>query len=77
MDRPLPELLAELPLSAEVQGALLRGEGAAGAALRCALCWEQAQWDTAARTAGHIPTATLARMYLDALQWAGAAAASA
>jgi len=76
MDRPLPELLAELPLSADVQGALLRGEGAAGAALRCALCWERAQWDAAALSAAHIPPATLARMYLDAVQWAGAAAAA-
>lgn len=77
MDRPLPELLAELPLSPDVLAALLRGEGPAGAALSGALCWERAHWD---EVPGHVPDialSTLSELYLDAVQWAGAAAAAA
>jgi EAL and modified HD-GYP domain-containing signal transduction protein len=77
MDRPLPELLAELPLSRDVLAALLRGEGAAGAALDGALSWERAEWDAVPDHLPDIAPETLSRIYLDAVQWAGAAAAAA
>jgi EAL and modified HD-GYP domain-containing signal transduction protein len=77
MDRPLPELLAELPLSRDVLAALLRGEGAAGAALRGALCWERAEWGALPDRLPDIAPETLSRIYRDAVQWAGAAAATA
>lgn len=74
LDRPLPELLAELPLSLDVQGALLEGKGEVGAALHCVLCWERADWDAAPLRAVAIPPGRLAEIYLEAVQWAGEAA---
>lgn len=41
MERPLPELLEPLPLSSTVRLALLGGQGPQGAALTCALAYEQ------------------------------------
>lgn len=45
MNMPMPQLLDNLPLSAEVAAALLRHEGALGQALACVLAYEAGQWE--------------------------------
>ena len=45
LDCPMEEALEQLPLVDEIRKALLRGEGAAGDALACALAYERSQWD--------------------------------
>jgi EAL and modified HD-GYP domain-containing signal transduction protein len=66
LDAPLDEVLASLPLSEEIKGALLRGEGRRGRVLGTVLRYEQ----------GHFPAGAdgdpgeLAEAYLAALRWA-------
>jgi EAL and modified HD-GYP domain-containing signal transduction protein len=66
LDAPLDEVLAPLPLSDEIKGALLRFEGKRGRVLGTVLRYEQ----------GHFPAgadgdpAELADAYLEALRWA-------
>jgi EAL and modified HD-GYP domain-containing signal transduction protein len=67
MDSPLEDVLRDLPLSASLEGALLRQEGTLGAVLRCVLAYEQANWDDVA-CAGLDSTAILAA-YLDSIAW--------
>ena len=68
MDRPMPELLAVLPLSDEIVQALLSHSGALGAVLHCVLSYEQGDWETL-YTLGY-PCNLLVNAYLDALAWA-------
>jgi hypothetical protein len=42
-----------------------------------ALSWERAEWDALPDHLPDIAPETLSRIYLDAVQWAGAAAAAA
>jgi EAL and modified HD-GYP domain-containing signal transduction protein len=66
LDAPMEEVLASLPFSDEVTGALLRGEGRRGRILHTVLRYEQ----------GHFPDGgegdpiELAEAYLTALRWA-------
>ncbi|NQY26923.1 MAG: HDOD domain-containing protein [Piscirickettsiaceae bacterium] len=68
MDKPLASLLANLPLSPELQSALLDKEGGAGHALQDVLNYEQGNWQAISDSA--IPVEVLARVYLDAIHWA-------
>lgn len=43
---PMPEVLAALPLEEEINGALLRHDGALGRILACTLAYEQCDWAT-------------------------------
>lgn len=68
MDRPLPELLDELPLAAPVREALLEQEGHLGQALRCVLAYERADWRQA-----HCASLGMNRVrdaYFTAVNWA-------
>lgn len=76
MDQPMADLLAQLPLSHEVQTALLDGTGAAGRMLRCVQAYERADWETARHLAGDLPVAELADVYAEAIAWGDAAAAA-
>jgi EAL and modified HD-GYP domain-containing signal transduction protein len=66
LDAPMEDVLASLPFTDEVTGALLRGEGRRGRILASVLRYEQ----------GHFPDGTegdpieLAEAYLKALKWA-------
>ena len=68
MDRPLEELLDDLPLSESLREALLNKAGPAGQALQCVLAYERGDWDEA-RHAG-FGAQTLRGAYLTAVQWA-------
>jgi EAL and modified HD-GYP domain-containing signal transduction protein len=67
MDRPLTEIIDRLPLSVELQTALLEQKGPAGFALYDALSYERGQWQTMQRSA--IPKEILVRTYLDSINW--------
>ena len=68
MDKPLASLVSNLPLSPELQAALLHKEGDVGHALQDVLNYEQGDWQ--AISASAIPAEVLARVYLDAIHWA-------
>ncbi len=74
MDRPMAELLEQLPLSEAVTHALLRREGVLGRALACTEAYERGTWDQLHCTELAIPF--LRRAYLESLAWADRAAAA-
>ncbi|MDA0180657.1 HDOD domain-containing protein [Solirubrobacter phytolaccae] len=65
LDAPMEQVLAALPLSDEITGALLRHEGRRGRILGTVLRYEQGRFPTDAAD-----PADLAEAYLDALRWA-------
>jgi EAL and modified HD-GYP domain-containing signal transduction protein len=72
MDRllgsPLDEALSGLPLAPEVLDALLLHRGTAGAALGCALAYED--WNLDAACFADLPLAEIGRIYLESVAWA-------
>jgi c-di-GMP phosphodiesterase len=71
---PMREALEALPLSDDVVGALLRGEGAEGRSLRTVLAWELGDFDAAQSVPGG--PERVGRAYRDAVAWADDAAAA-
>jgi EAL and modified HD-GYP domain-containing signal transduction protein len=67
MDAPLEQTLSALPLSAEVEAALLKREGSMGQVLACALAYENAEWDRV-DTLDLGPHA-IQSAYVDAVTW--------
>jgi EAL and modified HD-GYP domain-containing signal transduction protein len=67
MDRPLEELLAPLPLSDEINQALLERKGSMGDVLNCAIAYEKGDWDN---VKVNLPSAEIQNIYLEALGWA-------
>lgn len=65
MDNTMEEVLKTLPLTDDVKGALLHREGAMGEALRCAIAYEQNEWDNV-HCLG-IDPATIHQAYLQAV----------
>ena len=70
MDAPLDQLLAALPLTAEVRAALLGRDGAMGDALAAAVAYERGDLATVAQ---RLPGLALGAPYLAAVRWADAA----
>ncbi len=68
LDCSMEEALEKLPLVREIRSALLRGEGAAGEALACALAYERSQWDAVQYK--DLGSMTIRGHYLDSLGWA-------
>jgi len=68
LDLPLAQVLESLPLSDDVNDALLHGSGMQGAALRCAVGFERAHWDDIEFSS--LPPEVLRSTYADAVQWA-------
>lgn len=68
MDRPMGELLEELPLSNTVKLALLQNHGEAGAVLTEVLNYERGAWQELAETG--IPASEYRNCYLQAVMWA-------
>ncbi len=72
LDVPLETIVEELPLAEEVQAALLRRDGPAGAILDAVVSYEQGEFDAASLAAYSRGIAT---SYRDALGWAVATVA--
>lgn len=68
MDKPLATIIESLPLSDELNQALLQREGAVGRALKDSINYEKGDW--AAVNASPIPVEVLVRAYLDSIHWA-------
>lgn len=68
MDRPLPELLNELPLSDSSKSALIEFKGDCGDALKCTLAMETG--DYANIKFNSMEARSLYDIYLDSVQWA-------
>ncbi|WP_052260965.1 EAL and HDOD domain-containing protein [Photobacterium gaetbulicola] len=71
LDQPLDELLAQLPLQAEIRQALLHQQGSLGQLLRLAIAYEQAQWGLVNQLgeALGIEGPRIGQSYQLALQW--------
>ena len=70
LQRPLPELLKPLPLSAEIMSALLQGEGLLGKVLACVIAFEMSDWDKIC--INDIPAEEFTIINIEAITWAGA-----
>ncbi len=68
MDTTMEKALANLPLAAEIKGALLKREGSMGRTLDCVLTYEEGRWDDL--DFPNTPPETLTETYLDAVAWA-------
>lgn len=68
MDRPLPVILQDLPLSEDVMAALLHREGPLGEALDCVLAHEQGHWHRVRFR--NLPTEAIQEAYVRAVSWA-------
>jgi len=77
MDRPLAELLADLPLAPEVPRALLEHGGHAGDVVECVLSWERGAWAAAEEHGLGLDPPALAAIYAEAVEYADAATAAA
>jgi len=72
LGQPMDQVVAELPVNAEIRGALLGEPNAARQVLEAVARYERAEWlesSTAAATVG-LDEDTLPQAYLDALAWA-------
>jgi EAL and modified HD-GYP domain-containing signal transduction protein len=67
LDCPMEQALAELPLSPEIRGALLERSGPIGQALRCAIAYENADWDDVQFYG--LPAAPIRDHYVEAVAW--------
>jgi len=71
VEQPQAELLAQLPLMAEVKDALLQRSGKLGHFLRLTEAFEQADWSLTDKLTANLPQgALLAEVYLHAASWA-------
>lgn len=72
LGRPKEELLADLPLSADLKAALLRGSGDSGRLLQLAIAYEQAHWDEIPLCADGlgVDISRLPGSYREAVAWA-------
>ncbi len=68
MDVSMIELLASLPLADDINDAILNLGGEKGAALRCAIAWEQGRFSEIDESGG-VSLARLGELYLDAVSW--------
>lgn len=68
MDRPMEEIIAELPLADELTGALLERKGELGEALSCVINYEESKWEDVAY--GPLSSEQIRDAYVEALQWA-------
>lgn len=67
LDRPLTEILKELPITPEIREALLSHEGPMGRLLSIVLAFEQGDWDKT-RLFG-VDDVTIQKAYLSAVAW--------
>ncbi|MEO6697117.1 MAG: HDOD domain-containing protein [Gammaproteobacteria bacterium] len=67
MDQPMEDVLTALPLSQEINDALLRREGNLGTILQCVLDYERGNWDAVHCTG--LQQAEITQAYLEAVAW--------
>ncbi len=68
LSRPLDEVLQDLPLTEELNGALLHLEGPVGQTLACTLAYEVADWEKV--SLGALTSEEIRDAYIDSLRWA-------
>lgn len=71
VDQPLSKLVEQMPLSPDLESALLEGKGDMGLVLRAVVAYEQARFERIAPIGLQVDE--LSEMYLEALQWAESA----
>ncbi|WP_290637797.1 EAL and HDOD domain-containing protein [Aquisalimonas sp.] len=69
-DRPMAELVAELPLSRPLVAALLNRSGTIGETLQLVINYEQGDWESALVNESGVAPRTLRDSYLEAVSWA-------
>jgi len=67
MDKSMEELLTQLPLSDEINNALLYNEGQIGSVLKCVIAYERGHWDEAKDI--NLQPTELPDSYLEAIAW--------
>jgi EAL and modified HD-GYP domain-containing signal transduction protein len=72
LDRPLPEILEELPLEENIKFTLLEGEGQARNVLELVRAFEKADWESFSLFSHqlNLDEEKLAFLYLEAVEWA-------
>lgn len=68
MDQPMEDVLNALPLSQEINDALLRREGNLGAVLQCVMDYERGNWDAVLHIG--LQQGEITQAYLEAITWA-------
>lgn len=71
MDCSMATILDRLPLSDDINGALLNYEGAMGAALSCTIAYERNEWDNV--TCLYLDPTQMQQAFLNATAWLGEA----
>ena len=69
MDRPINEVLKELPLSEEVNHAIRDQEGTLGKLLKCVIAHEKGEWNNYGELG--LDSNTIQQAYFNAIRWAG------
>ena len=67
MDKSMEDLLAQLPLSDEINNALLYHDGHIGHVLKCVIAYERGNWDELKGIDLQVPQ--LPDCYLEAIAW--------
>jgi EAL and modified HD-GYP domain-containing signal transduction protein len=67
LDRSMEEVLEDLPLTEEVNQAILHKQGPLGRVLQCAIAYEQGDWEQLPDLG--LDNATIRNAYLEAIQW--------
>jgi c-di-GMP-related signal transduction protein len=72
LDRPLPEILEELPLEENIKSVLLGGRGRAHDVIEMIKAYEKADWESFSQSAQKLglDEKKLVHLYLDAVEWA-------
>lgn len=72
LDKPMADILAELPISEEISTALFPGDNAFARVLHLVVAYEQAEWERVREQAASLSVAEgeLPAMHLQALEWA-------
>ncbi|MCC5796599.1 MAG: HDOD domain-containing protein [Methylophaga sp.] len=68
LDKPLADILQNLPLTDELKAGIVNGEGSIGRALADVLHYERGNWNAVSQSP--IPAELLMRIYLEAIHWA-------
>lgn len=67
LDKPMNEVLAELPLTEEVNDAILNKQGLLGEILQCVIAYEQGDWEQIPNI--NLDNQIIKDTYLNAIQW--------
>ncbi len=73
-ERPMPDILLELPLTTDIKQALLTGNGTMGQVLHFVTAYERGDWTTIFTIATHLelPEEIIPELYFDTIVWSNA-----